>query len=680
VFPEAPVPRRIGDYQIVRRLRAEGPFETFLAQEHGPLGFVREVTLRSVRRDPDDPKHASELAREARICSKLNHPAIARVVGFFEDGDRLVLVLEHIDGVTLASLLSRIEESTDRLPDAASAYIASTVASALAYAHAVVDDNGTPTPVLHRALSPDVIHVMRDGTVKLGGFSLAKVLDKTPDSAVGLGSAGYTSPERMKGGVATERADVWALGALTFRLFSGAAAARGVMQVMAGRPPSLSSVREGVPRELVAAVDAALQEDPRKRTISCSELARWLARLAPAEDGKRALRELMEEVPEENAGEPTAVDRGSRRKLRAMQRQAASAKMAVLRAARERGEDVIEDITDDNELSVEPIEAVEVQKPEAPAVVRVPTPPPVPVAPPPPKLEIPEPAPQSDYPQIEVKGERRSDPNVRAARAATMLGLGPIPKPPPVINEVPAPPPPPPPPPPAIPNVPVPTPMAKPALATSSSRRIEPIAIPTAPVAPPPPPAGAVPVTAFDETAELPRVKRRNMMPFVFAIVAVAILVGVVGVVFAMRPRAHTPEPVATKASAVPAPSTSPETAHKPSAAPTATASAKAPAAPSVSASASASVAAKIAPPPGKKLFKDFGWLYVHAPGPENMRVFVAGRSRGTPNQVLMTPCGKLYVNLAKVDANGNWKGWVAKGQTTMIPCNGTVGEVRFEP
>ena len=76
---------------------------------------------------------------------------------------------------------------------------------------------------------------------------------------------------------------------------------------------------------------------------------------------------------------------------------------------------------------------------------------------------------------------------------------------------------------------------------------------------------------------------------------------------------------------------------------------------------------------------KDFGWLYVHAPSTENLRVFVAGRSRGTPNQVLMTPCGKLYVNLAKVDAKGNWKGWAWKGETTMIPCNGTVGEVTFK-
>jgi serine/threonine protein kinase len=666
VFPEAPVPRRIGDYQIVRRLRAEGPFETFLAQEHGPLGFVREVTLRCVRRDPDDPKHATELAREARICSRLNHPAVARVVGFFEDADRLVLVLEHIDGVTLASLLARVEERGERLPDPACAYIASTVASALAYAHSQLDENGEPTPVLHRALSPEVVHVMRDGTVKLGGFSLAKVLDRTPDSAVGLASAGYSAPERLRGGTATERSDVWALGALAFRLFGGAAAARSVMQVMAGRPPSLSSVREGVARELVGAIDAALQEDPRKRTITCSELARWIARVAPAEEGKKAIRDLMESVPEENAGEPAAPDRTARRKVRAMQRMAPSAKMAVLHGAREREEE-------EEELSIDsPIEAVEVQAKEAPAIARVPTPPPH-VPTPAPRVPTPAPAvvekaPEFDYPHIEVKGERRTDPGVRAARAATMLGLGPVvPKAGLVITEAA-------PPPPAIQDVPVPAAIAKPALAGSASRaRLDPIVV--APAALPAPPAPP-PVTALDETTELPRVKSRNLVPLVFAIVAIAMLIGAAGVVFAMRTKARAPVPVVTKELPPPPLPASAPVPVKLSATPSVTVSPKP--APVASPIATASASSHIAPPHGKKLPKDFGWLYVHAPDKINTRVFVAGRSRGTPGQVLMVPCGKLYVNLAKVDANGNWKGWAAKGVTSNIPCNGTVGEVTF--
>jgi hypothetical protein len=177
------------------------------------------------------------------------------------------------------------------------------------------------------------------------------------------------------------------------------------------------------------------------------------------------------------------------------------------------------------------------------------------------------------------------------------------------------------------------------------------------------------PVTAFDETALLPR-NKRNMTPVVLAVVLIAMLIGGVGVVFAMKSKPRPP--LVTRE--VPEPSAS--AVAKPAPTPSASASASAKPTPSVTASTSA--AASIVPPAGKKLPKDFGWLYVHAADALNTRVFVAGRARGTPAQVLMVPCGKLYVNLAKVDVKGNWRGWVSKGQTTTIPCNGTVGEVTF--
>ena len=698
MFPEAPVPRRIGDFQIVRRIRADGPFEVYLAKEQGPLGFQREVTLRCAKREPDDAQHAEELAREANICTRLNHPSIAKVLGFFEEDDRLVLVLEHVEGTTLANLIHYVEDETERLPDSVSAYIASNVATALAAAHALLDEHGAPTPILHRALSPGVVHIARDGAVKLGGFSLAKILDRTPDSAVALvgGVGGFVAPERIRGEPSTERSDVWALGVLAFRLFAGAKGSRHVIQAMAGRPPSLSSVREGIARELTAAIDAALHDDPHKRTISCAELARWIARVAPLEEGKRELKALMETMPEENDGEPLPL--AARRRARAMERNAPSTKLAVLSRREPDSESAIEVSSVEEISKIEPLpeppKALTRTKtePPRPPPARVPTSPPRVQTPPPrvqtppppaPKIDPPKPIPKTapqyglDAPLIEVKGASRG----MAPRTATMIGMPPqhakppaakldvlttpapsaapespevdvVELPEPVVDLPPAPPPAP---------LPVIAPLTKPALAASLSRPNN------VPPAPPPAPL----VTAFDETTELPRVRpRRNMVPVVAAIVGVLALLALIAVVIAMTKK----KPVVDEEPAVAKTKTEP-TKTEPTTDQAASASSKTPPAPKPSASASASTKTKLVPPPGKKLPEDWGWLVVHGPTP-GTRVFVGGRSRGEPEQVVMVPCGKSFVTLAKVDTNGKWRGWAGKGVTSMVPCNGNIAEV----
>jgi len=680
VFPEAPVPRRIGEFAIVRRLRAEGPFELFLAREEGPMGFAREVTLRSVRRESDDVQHAVELAREARICSRLSHPSIARVLGFFEETDRLVLVLEHLDGTTLATVLADLEARGESMPDAAAAYVASTVASALAAAHALVDDKGAKTPVLHRAVSPGVVHIGRDGTVKLGGFSLAKVLDRTPDSAIGFarGASGALAPEQMRGEPATERTDLWSLGLLCYRLFAGPKASENLLQVVAGRPASLASVRESIPRELSAAIDAALQEDPKKRSITCAELGKWIARVGSVEEGKKTLRELMESVPIEDDGEPTAAgERPSRRKQRAMQRQAPSAKLKVLRPARAPGTDPIADA----ELIEEPPPAsiADPAKPEPPKIA----PQVVLKKQEPQRVEIPR---IEALPPVPVGG---ANPPMR--RLGTMMGLGGIapaasePKAEPAKTE------------PVKIEVIEPTPAVVAAPVIQTSPRVQ------TPAPTPPPPAAfapdpglvdrpkpalqalissshrahVTPVAAtpmpFEDTTVVPRARRIDGKPIVIGVIAVAILIGIIGIISALRPKkVESEEPSVAKVEPKPTAAPKPEkTASKPKPAPSGSLSA-APA-PAVTATG------KLEPPPGKTLAPESGWLYVHGPT-GNTRVMVAGKMRGEPGQVIMTPCGKLYVALAIVDAKEHWRGWAAKGAQLVIPCDGTVGEVTLKP
>jgi len=338
MFPAAKLPSRVGPYRVHARARVERGAELLLAREDGPLGYSRDVTLRSIARDADGPMEL-ELAREARICERLDHPAIARVVDVFADGDRMILAVEGWETVTLAEILAQ----EGALPDTASAYVLATVASALACAHA--------SGVVHRAVTASAIAIGSDGSARLSGFAAARLLETTIDSAAALldGRERMRSPEEAGGAVATAKGDVWALGVLALRLFSGADGETVAARAGALRPPRLGALRRDLPREVCAAIDAALALDPARRTITCAEIARWLTRVMDVRAGRRELAERVEpehELPSELLTVP--------RRSRTIRRQAASRR----RLRRTQPTDALEV----EELELEPISDTEIEE------------------------------------------------------------------------------------------------------------------------------------------------------------------------------------------------------------------------------------------------------------------------------------------------------------------------------
>jgi serine/threonine-protein kinase len=291
-----PIVDRIGPYRVVRALGSSGA-ASFVAREEGPIGFTREVVLKLIANPtPEDGRIVKELAREATICSKLSHPNIIRTHDFFEHDNQLVLVLEYVDGVTLADLLSTLRQTGRRLSDDAVFYIGVAVLDALAHAHAHLDDEGERAPIVHRAVSPATVSLGKDGSVKLGGFALAKVLSEDPDTIVGPRDPSYMAPEQR----ISEKVDVFAAGLLLWELLTG-------------RPPTpqhvemLSAVRRDLPRELLAAVDAALEHNSERRSITCADMASWIKKVTHTARGKREVRELVSElaVSYDTSHEPT---------------------------------------------------------------------------------------------------------------------------------------------------------------------------------------------------------------------------------------------------------------------------------------------------------------------------------------------------------------------------------------
>src|SRR6266508_2160172 len=180
-----------------------------------------------------DPERLSRFQREAEVLARLNHPNIAQIHGLERSAGTTALVMELVDGPTLAD---RIAQGPILLDEALP--IAKQMAAALEAAH----EQG----IVHRDLKPSNIKVRPDGTVKVLDFGLAKALEPagamsssvtesptmtSPTMMTGigvlLGTAAYMSPEQARGKAVDKRTDIWAFGCVLYEMLTGARAFAG---------------------------------------------------------------------------------------------------------------------------------------------------------------------------------------------------------------------------------------------------------------------------------------------------------------------------------------------------------------------------------------------------------------------------------------------------------------------
>ena len=206
------------------------------------------------------------------MLASLNHPGIAAIYGIEEADDTRALVLELVEGPTLADRIAQGPIPVDEaLP------IAKQIAEALEAAH----EQG----VIHRDLKPANIKVKDDGTVKVLDFWLAKALDTTPEGdpsqsptltaaatqmGVIMGTAAYMSPEQARGKPVDKRADIWAFGAVLYEMLSGRRAFEGedvsvTLAEVIKSDPDINALPSDVPARVPNVLRVCLQKDPRER-------------------------------------------------------------------------------------------------------------------------------------------------------------------------------------------------------------------------------------------------------------------------------------------------------------------------------------------------------------------------------------------------------------------------------
>ena len=264
-----------GRYRLVRRIAAGGMGEVWEADDT-VLG--RRVALKVLVEElAADDRATRRFVREARATARLTHPNVARVYDFGRDGDAPFLVMELLQGETLAS-----RTGAGPLPPAEAARIAAAVADALDAAH--------QRGIVHRDIKPGNVMLTPGGEVKVMDFGIAAAVDET-HSTTGSGlyaTVAYVSPERVAGEPATPASDVYSLGAVLYELlcgrppFSGGSPALVAKAHLQDDPVPVRQLAPWVPVRLAQACEAALAKDPGCRPSSAAALA---ARLRAGGEG-----------------------------------------------------------------------------------------------------------------------------------------------------------------------------------------------------------------------------------------------------------------------------------------------------------------------------------------------------------------------------------------------------------
>ena len=263
---------RLGPYEILGPLGAGGMGEVYRARDER-LG--REVAVKVLPADSSsDPDRLRRFEQEAKAVGALNHPNLLAVFDTGQHEGNPYVVFELLDGTTLRQVVGHAA-----LPPRKAVEYAVQIAHGLAAAH----EKG----IVHRDIKPENLFVTRDGRVKILDFGLAKLRPKLdPDAAtisaatdvgVVLGTAGYMSPEQVRGDPADHRADIFGFGAVLYEMLSGTRPFRGettaevMTAILREDPPELG--KPDIPPGLERVVRRCLEKRLEERFQSARDIA-----------------------------------------------------------------------------------------------------------------------------------------------------------------------------------------------------------------------------------------------------------------------------------------------------------------------------------------------------------------------------------------------------------------------
>jgi serine/threonine protein kinase len=263
---------RLGPYEVLSRIGAGGMGEVYRARDTTlPRDVAIKVLLPTLANDPD---RLARFSREAQWLASLNHPNIAHIHGLADADGVRAIVMELVEGPTLADRLVR-----GPIPLNEALTIAKQIADALEAAH----EHG----IIHRDLKPANIKVRPDGIVKVLDFGLAKALDPQDATSVNatmsptmsvpateagviLGTAAYMAPEQARGHTIERYTDIWAFGCVLYEMLTGRSPFEGgdlagILARVLEREPDWTRLPANVPARVRDLLRLCLEKNPKNR-------------------------------------------------------------------------------------------------------------------------------------------------------------------------------------------------------------------------------------------------------------------------------------------------------------------------------------------------------------------------------------------------------------------------------
>jgi serine/threonine protein kinase len=282
-------PRMLGRYALYEQIASGGMATVHIGRLLGPVGFARTVAIKRMRPQfTEDPEFVAMFLDEARVAARIRHPNVVPTLDVVTIEGELFLVMEYVQGESLARLIKLAYGRGERIPPPMVATIMVGVLHGLHAAHEAKNDRGEPLGIVHRDVTPQNVLVGTDGVSRVLDFGVAKAAGRVQTTREGQlkGKIPYMAPEQIRGN-ATRVSDVYAASVVLWealagrRLFKGDSEAEVFANVIEGTKVPPSEHAPGLPPELDAVTMRGLAMDPAQRFATAREMARALENSAP---------------------------------------------------------------------------------------------------------------------------------------------------------------------------------------------------------------------------------------------------------------------------------------------------------------------------------------------------------------------------------------------------------------
>ncbi len=283
-------PRYLDRYELIAELASGGMATVYLARLAGIAGFQRLVAIKHLHPHLEhDEQFVQMFLDEARLAAGIHHPHVVPILEVGASASGHYLVMEYVEGDTLARLLARAISSPEgSFPMSVAVRVMIHTLEGLHAAHELTDDFGRPLELVHRDVSPQNILVGVDGIARITDFGVARALSRLTSTQAGQlkGKLAYMAPEQARGTNLDRRTDVFSAGIVLWealcmrRLFRGETDAETLNRVLFEPIPEAVAYNPSVPEGVNVVIGRALARDPDQRFATCLDFAEALEREA----------------------------------------------------------------------------------------------------------------------------------------------------------------------------------------------------------------------------------------------------------------------------------------------------------------------------------------------------------------------------------------------------------------